>query len=34
VPKEERIAEWINRADAHAQTSDMPWKPSEILFKP
>jgi len=33
VPKEKRISEWLKRADAHAQTSDSPWKPSEVLFK-
>jgi hypothetical protein len=33
VPKEKRIEEWLKRADAKAQTSDSPWKPSEVLFK-
>ncbi|HEV2456705.1 MAG TPA: restriction endonuclease [Verrucomicrobiae bacterium] len=33
VPKEKRIPEWLKRADAQAQTSDSPWKPSEALFK-
>jgi hypothetical protein len=33
VPKEKRISEWLKRADAHAQTSDPPWKPSEVLFQ-
>lgn len=33
VPKEKRISEWLKRADAEAQTSDSPWKPSEVLFK-
>lgn len=33
VPIEERIPEWLKRADEHAQTSDSPWKPSEVLFK-
>lgn len=33
VPIEKRISEWLKRADEQAQTSDSPWKPSEVLFK-
>jgi hypothetical protein len=33
VPVGERIPEWLKLADEQAQTSDSPWKPSEVLFK-